>query len=193
MTGAGMSPTTKILVQKAMIYGVRLDQDALADSARRLTDGEQLQDRTASTGDLEHVDFMGLLELVTACVCQSDSEAGGVLCAIQNLFEMDFTQCERIIDAMAVERRKWDAVYRELGENPMATFMRVEFSRTVSMCVNNSLRLYRHSNSSRHTVRTSRYRRYGSEKRPSGYLWKPLSLPTDSRPLDQLICLTSVA
>ena len=83
-------------------------------------------DRTASPEDLEHVDFMGLLELVTACVCQMDSEAGGVLCAIQNLFKMDFTECERIIDALAIERRRRDAAFRELGEKPMATFLRME-------------------------------------------------------------------
>ena len=108
ITVAGTSPTTNILVQKAMIYGVGFDQDALADSAPRLTDEEQLQDRTASTGVLEHVTFIGLLELVTACVCQLDNEAGGVLCAIQNLqvFELDFTQCERIIETLAVERRR---------------------------------------------------------------------------------------
>jgi hypothetical protein len=45
-----------------------LDQDALAESAQGLIDEHQLGDRTASPEDLEHVDFMGLLELVTACV-----------------------------------------------------------------------------------------------------------------------------
>ena len=135
MTVAGMNPTTKILVQKALLYGVGLNQDALAESAQGLIDGRQLGDRTASPEDLEHVDFMGLLELVTACVCQMDSEAGGVLCAIQNLFKMDFTECERIIDALAIERRRWDAAFRELGEKPMATFLRMDnFRENINKC-----------------------------------------------------------
>jgi hypothetical protein len=168
MTVAGMGPTTKILVQKAMIYGVGLDQDALADSAQRLTDGEQLQDRTASTGDLEHVHFMGLLELVTACVCQSDSEAGGVLCAIQNLFEMDFTQCERIIDALAVERRRWDAAFRELGEKPMATFMRVEnFKNSINVCEQfaSTIQAFEFITSHRQDVKISKIREWEAIER----------------------------
>ena len=53
----------------------------------------------------------------------------------RTLFEMDFTQCERIIDALAVERRRWDAAFRELGEKPMATFMRVDNFREQHQCV----------------------------------------------------------
>ena len=57
-----------------------------------------------------------------------DSEAGAVLCAIQNLFKMDFAECEWIIDALAIERRRRDAAFRDLGEKPMATIMRMETS-----------------------------------------------------------------
>ena len=65
----------------------------------------------------------------------NDAAAGATIMTVtgMNLFEMDFTQCERIIDAMAVERRRSDATFRELGEKAMTTFMRVceQFASTV--------------------------------------------------------------
>ena len=126
LTISNISPAIKILVQKALLYGVGLSLDRLRESAEDLDAGKQLGGRTAAMDDLENTEYMGLLELITASVCQMDSEAGGVICAIRNLFRMDCSECERMIDALAVERRLWEAAHRELGEKPMATYLRFE-------------------------------------------------------------------
>ena len=79
LTIANISPTTHILVQKTMLYGVGLAQEQLETAAQDLAAGKQLGDRSATTEDLERVHYMGMLELVTAAVCQVDSESGGAV------------------------------------------------------------------------------------------------------------------
>ena len=130
MAIAGLSPANKVIVEKALLYGVGLNLDQLQGAAQNVEDGEQLGDRTAETGDLENVHLMGLLELVTAVICQVDCEAGGVALSIQNLFRMDFAECTRVVDALAIERRTWESAYRELGEAPLANYIRMENFKT---------------------------------------------------------------
>ena len=95
-----------------MLYGVGLEQEQLQQAAFDVENGKQLGDRSAHIHDLDNVNMMGLLELITAVVCHSDSEAGGAILAIRNLFKIDFSECTRIIDALAIERRRWESAYR---------------------------------------------------------------------------------
>ena len=132
---AGLSPACKILVEKAMLYGVGLGLAQLQQAAADVENGKQLGDRTANTKDLDTVHFMGLLELITVVVCHADCEAGGAVLAIRNLFVIDFSECQRIIDALALERRRWESAYRELGEAPLANFIRMEnFKSNLGVC-----------------------------------------------------------
>ena len=62
-------------------------------------------------------------------------ETGGAAGAIWDLFHMDISECQRIIDVLAIERRAWEVTYRELGEKPMATYMRIEnFRSNIEKC-----------------------------------------------------------
>ena len=130
MAIAGLSQANKIITKEALLYGVGLGLGQLQDAAQEMENNWAVGDRTARTGDLENVHLMGLLELVTAVVCQVDWEAGGVAMAIRNLFRMDFSECTRVIDALAIERRTWKSAYRELGEAPLANYIRMENFKT---------------------------------------------------------------
>ena len=63
LTIANISP-----VQKTMLYGVGLAQEQMETAAQGLAVGKQLADWSATTRDLEHVHYMGMLELVIATV-----------------------------------------------------------------------------------------------------------------------------
>ena len=168
LTIANISPATHILVQKTMLYGVGLAQEQLETAAQDLAAGKQLGDRSATTEDLERVHYMGMLELVTAAVCQVDSESGGAACAIWNLFHMDISECQRIIDALAVERRAWEAAYRELGEKPMATYMRIEnFKSNIEKCnqFSSTVQEFEFITSHRQDIRLSKIREWENVER----------------------------
>jgi hypothetical protein len=168
MAVADLSPATKILVQKALLYGVGLGQAQLQEAASDVEDGKQLGDRAAHLQDLGNVQFMGLLELVTAVVVQADSEAGGVMLAVHNLFVMDFSECTRIIDALAIERRRWESAYRELGEAPLANFVRVDnFKSNISVCgqFQETVQEFDFITAHRQEVKLSRIKEWGTVER----------------------------
>ena len=71
-------------VEKAMLYGVGLGLSQLQRAAADVENGTQLEDCTTNTEDLDDVQFMGLLELITAIVCHADCEAGGVVLEIRS-------------------------------------------------------------------------------------------------------------
>ena len=168
MAVADLSPATKNLVQKALLYGVGLEQAQLQKAASDVDDGKQLGDRAAHLQDLGNVQFMGLLELVTAVVVQADSEAEGVILAIHNLFVMDFSECTRIIDALAIERRRWESAYRELGEAPFANFIRVDnFKSNIGVCgqFQETVQEFDFITAHRQEVKLSRIKEWGTVER----------------------------
>ena len=57
-----------------MLYGVGLGLSQLQQEAVDVENGTQLGDRTTNTEDLDNVQFMGLLELITTTVCHVDCE-----------------------------------------------------------------------------------------------------------------------
>ena len=163
-----LSPANKILVQKALLYGVGLEQEQLQQAAFDVENGKQLGDRSAHVHDLDNVNMMGLLELITAVVCHSDSEAGGAILAIRNLFKIDFSECTRIIDALAIERRRWESAYRELGEAPLANFIRVDnFVSNISVCeqFQTTVQEFEFITAHRQEVKLSRIKEWGTVER----------------------------
>ena len=76
-------------------------------------------------GDLDYISYHGLLEIITEMVCSCESDTTEVISAINDLSEMDLSECERIIDALAIETYSWDKCFRELGGLPYAIFVRM--------------------------------------------------------------------
>ena len=74
---------------------------------------------------------------------------------------MDISECQRITDALAVERRAWEEAYRELGEKPMATYMRIEnFKSNIKKCnqFSSTIQEFEFITSHRQDIRLSKIR-----------------------------------
>ena len=84
---------------------------------------------------------------------------------------MNFTQCERITDALAIERRRWDATFRELDEKPMAIFMRVEnFKNSINVCEQfaSTIQAFEFITSQRQDIKISKIREWEAIERKAG-------------------------
>jgi len=97
-------PASRMLVSKALIKGIGLSRDDLAGMARDIQDGKETDERTATMGDLDYISYHGLLEIITEMVCSCESDTAEAISAITDLSEMDLSECERIIDALAIEK-----------------------------------------------------------------------------------------
>ena len=55
---------------------------------------------------LDYISYHGLLvlEIIIEMVCSCESDTIEAISAINDLSEMDLSECERIIDALAIER-----------------------------------------------------------------------------------------
>ena len=122
-----ISPASRMLVSKALVKGTGLSRDDLADMAKGMRDGRETTERTAIMGDLDYISYHGLLEIITEMVCSCESDTAEAISAINDLSasEMDLSECERIIDALAIERYSWDKCFRELGGPAYAIFVRM--------------------------------------------------------------------
>jgi hypothetical protein len=112
-------------VSKALLFGSGLSGGRLEEAAARIEAGGEMGDRTAIAADLSDINFVGILGVATALICTCDADGGQADSAVKCITNLDLESCERIIDAIAVEREQWDKCTRELGEKPFANYIRM--------------------------------------------------------------------
>ena len=110
---------------KALLFGSGLSGGRLEEAAARIEAGGEMGDRTAIAADLSDINFVGILGVATALICTCDADGGQADSAVKCITNLDLESCERIIDAIAVEREQWDKCTRELGERPFANYIRM--------------------------------------------------------------------
>ena len=81
---------------------------------------------------------------------------------------IDFSECQWIIDALTLERRRWESAYRELGEVPLANFIRMEsFKSILGVCgkFKETIQEFEFITAHRQEVKMSQNKEWGTVKR----------------------------
>ena len=119
------SIAARLEVAKSLLYGAGLSSSELQDAAMRVKNRQEMGDRTASSADTQTVDFVGVLGLAIERVCKCASDVDQADDTVHSLTVLDLEDCDRITDALAVERVQWEQCVRELGEKPFANYLRI--------------------------------------------------------------------
>ena len=101
---------SRLIVAKALLKGTGLNENQLTDIATDIREGREEMERTATTGDLEFVSYVytGLLAIVAEMIWCCESDIAKAMKAIGGLTDLDIMDCERIIDAISIEKDQWD-------------------------------------------------------------------------------------
>ena len=101
------------------------DPDSYELTADIRSSGE-MGDRNAKYLDLEKINFDGLAAVTIEALCScAGSNSDATDKALHSLNAVDVNKCRSLAQLLAMELSLWQACYRELGDPPMATYLRL--------------------------------------------------------------------
>lgn len=123
---SNISEAAKLVLQRALIFGVGMSGDELKEAAKTLRDTGTMGDRQATVSDLIDLDFDGLANLAVEALCYSGSGCDSTDSTLTNLSKINISRCNSAAEMLATELTYWNACMRELTVAPYCIYVRMK-------------------------------------------------------------------